>query len=361
MEKPSPYPGRSSLDASWGMTGQPELRYAEVEPDEHALLFELYSSTLPNAERIRALYEWRLSDIKASGGIRTIAARSGSRIVGAISVVPLDLGLGGSCNSGAWHIDTVVAASHRGRGIARKLVHISAEGLPLVAAKGSQPVMYALRKSMGFSDVPNSTYLLCALSPVSLGGSLRKRLAVLLFYLISRFRRRASRASPLRTHTIARFEPDFDLLCERILEGGEATPAKSSRYLNWRYTQCPDRSYLIVRAEDADGQLRGAAVIRPNSRPYLDAWLVDMIVEVDDQQAQHALLDACFRELHRTKASCVRTFATSPTIRRALGGRGFRDTGVTPRFTYRAARPLDNLETAAWNVWHGDSDIELVD
>jgi GNAT superfamily N-acetyltransferase len=343
------------------MTGQSELRFAEVEPDEHPLLFELYSSTLPNAERIRTLYEWRLSDTEASGGIRTIAARTDARIVGAISLLPLHLGLGGSRTPGAWHMDTVVATSYRGRGIAKKLVDISAEGLPLVAAKGTQPVMYALRKGMGFRDVPNSTYLLRALSPISLGGSLRKRLAVLVFYMISRFRRGDSRSSALRTRTVSRFEPDFDPLCDRILGGGEATPVKSSRYLNWRYTQCPGRAYLIVRAEDGEGQLRGAVVIRPNAGAYLDGWLVDMIVEVDDQQAQHALLDACFQELRRRKASCVRAFATSPTIRRALRDRGFLDTGVTPRFTYRTPRPLDQVETAAWNVWHGDSDTELLD
>jgi GNAT superfamily N-acetyltransferase len=343
------------------MTDQSEVRFSEIGPGEHPLLFELYSTTLPNAERIRALYLWRLNGEEASGGIRTVVARTDAMIVGAISLVPLHVGLRGARVSGAWHVDTVVAASHRGRGIARKLVDISAEGLPLVAAKGTQPVMYALRKDMGFQDVPRSNYLLRALSPVSLSGSLRKRLAVLLFYVVSRFRRANLRASSLRTRTISRFATDFDPLCARIVRGDEATPVKDSRYLNWRYTECPGRSYLIVRAEDAEGRLRGAAVIRPNAGPYLDGWLVDMIVEVDDREAQHALLNTCFQELRRRKASCVRTFATSPTVRRCLRERGFLDTGVTPRFTYRGGSPLASLEGAAWNFWHGDSDTELLD
>jgi predicted N-acetyltransferase YhbS len=343
------------------MTTQSGLRFDEIEPREQPLLFEFYSSTLPNAERIRALYAWRQAGREAAGGIRTIAARDGSAIVGAISMLPLGLGVAGSRLSAAWQFDTVVSVDHRGQGIAKKLVDAGAEGLQLVAAKGTQPVMYALRKKLGFHDVPNSTFLLRALSPLSLGGSLRKRLGVALFYLIALVRRGRSRPSSLRTLAVPRFEWDFDTLCETILGGAEVTPVKDSRYLNWRYTECPGRSYLVIRAEEPGGRLRGAAVIRPNDGPYLDAWLVDMIVGVDDQEAQHALLDATLRQLRLMRAACVRTFATSPSIRRALLAHGFMDTGATPRFTYRAGAPLGDFGAAPWNIWHGDGDTELHD
>lgn len=343
------------------MTDQFQLSLMEIGPHEHPLLLEFYKLGHPNGVRIGTLYDWRVGDIEASGGIITIAARHGSQIVGAISLIPLELGLGGSRTPGAWHADTLVAASHRGRGIARKLVDVSAAGLPLVAAKGTQPVMYTLRKSMGFQDAPNSTYLLRALSPISLSGSFRKRLAVLILYLISLFRRETCAPPTLQTRIVTRFDPDFDLLCGRILLGREATPVKSSRYLNWRYTECPGRRYLIVRAEDQEGQLRGGAVVRPNARPYRDAWLVDMVVDVDDQEAQLALLHTCIAELRHRKASCIKTFSTSPTIRRCLMRQGFRDTGISPRFTYRVAPDAVHLARAPWNIWHGDGDTELAD
>jgi GNAT superfamily N-acetyltransferase len=331
----------------------------ELGPDEHPQLFEFYSATLPAAERIRALYEWRLSDPAASGGIRTTVARTASGIVGAISLVPLEFGVGQARILGAWHADTVVATSYRGTGIGKRIVNASTVGLPLVAAKGTQPVMYALRKRIGFQDVPNSNYLVRVLAPISAKGSIRRRLALPVMYALTKLRRPVQSTSSLRTRVVSAFNQDFDRLCEAISAGPEITPVKTARYLNWRYIGCPGRSYLIIRAEDSRGRPRGAVVIRPNHAPYTDAWIVDMIAPIDDQQAQHALLNTCFDELRGRKASSVRTFATSPIIRATLAARGFRDLAHTPRFTYRVETPLPLVEGAAWNCWHGDADNEL--
>jgi GNAT superfamily N-acetyltransferase len=343
------------------MTTRPELRFAEIGLDETAELFQFYLSTLPHAERIRTLYQWRLAGTDADVGIRTVVARDESEIVGALSMVPFQLGQRGARIEAAWQYDTVVAPRQRGRGIARQLVDISAADFPLVAAKGTQPVMYGLRKRMGFEDVPRSTYLLLALSPLSRSGSLRKRLAIPFFFIGSLARRAARSSSSLRTRVVPAFDRDFEALCQTIGQGEESTPVKTRDYLNWRYTRCPDRSYMIVRAEDHTGSLRGGAVIRPNPGAYQDGWLVDMIVDVQDQEGQRALLDACIRELRRSKASCVRTFSTSPGIRRVLVERGFLDTGITPRFTFRAATPLGSFQPETWNFWHGDGDTELHD
>jgi hypothetical protein len=342
------------------MTGRPDLTFAELTAEKYPHLFEFYADALPAADRTRALYEWRLRDVYASGGIRTIIARSGPRIVAATSIVPLRLGLQGSSIQAAWQQDTVVKNTYRGLGIGRKLVNLSAEGLPLVTSKGTLPAMYALKKGMGFHDVPRSNYLLRVLSPISTSGSLRKRLALPLLHVVAQLRAADHRSSALRTFLVSQFDTDFDSLCERITAGGEVTPVKNSRYLNWRYRECPVRSYLIIRTEDGDGHLRGAAVIRPNAEPYHDAWLVDMIVEINDREAHHALLNASFVELRRRKAACVRTFATSPTIRRSLADRAFLETADTPRFTYRFAEPLPDFQAASWNFWHGDGDTELL-
>jgi hypothetical protein len=342
------------------MVDPPELRFADVGAGERPHLFEFYAATLPAADRIRVLYEWRLRDPEASGGIRTIVARTGSGIVAATSVVPLQLGLAGSRVQAAWQQDTVVAATQRGGGIGRKLVDLSAEGFPLVTSKGTLSAMYALKKRMGFQDVPNSNYLLRVLSPIAVSGSLRRRLALPILYAISKLRRADHGVSSLRTRIVSGFDRGFDALCEAIVTGHEVTPVKDRRYLNWRYTECPGRKYLIVRADDAGGRLRGAAVIRPNTAPYLDAWLVDMIVRVDDEEAQHGLLSTCFDELRGRKAACVRAFATSPSIRRTLTARGFRELADTPRFTYRFGTTLPDVEAASWNFWHGDGDTELL-
>jgi GNAT superfamily N-acetyltransferase len=342
------------------MTERTELKFAEIHSDEYSKLFAFYAATLHGAERARVLYEWRLRGQPASGGIRTFAARSGDRIVGSISIVMGQLGLGGARIQMATHHDTIVAEGYRGCGIGSKLLNLSAEGVPLVIAKGTLPAMYALRKRMGFRDVPRSKYLLRVLAPITTTGSLRKRLALPPLYLISRLRREGACSSSLRTCFVQEFDADFDALCHRITAGAEATPVKDSQYLNWRYTDCPIRTYLIIRTEEGRGRLRGAAVIRPNSKPYQDAWLVDMIVETDDQEAQHALLDACFAELRRRKTACVRTFATSPGMRRTLTVRGFREIGDTPRFTYRFGKALLEFQAAPWNFWHGDSDSELL-
>ena len=337
------------------------MTFQEIRPEERTRLFEFYAAHLPAADRIRTLYTWRLSDAASSGGIRTLVAMSGSAIVAATSVVPLQVGLGGARLGAAWQQDTVVAEGHRGSGIGRRLVEMSAEGYPLVTSKGTLPPMYALKKRMGFIDVPRSNYLLRVLAPVAASGSVRKRLGLPLLYGISKLRRVDHRRSPVPTRTVTHFDSDFDSLCARITRGSEVSPVKDSGYLNWRYARCPVRSYWIIQADDPGGGVRGGAVVRPNPAPYTDAWLVDMIVEVDDRETQHALLNACFRQLRRSRASCLRTFATSPRIRLLLKERGFMETADSPRFTFRFASPNPEFQASAWNFWHGDADTELLD
>src|SRR5262249_17405460 len=102
------------------------------------------------------LWEWR----KIGAPERSVViAKEKSTIVGCVGVVPASVMVTGSQVNTSWQQDSIVAPAMRRQGLGKRLVSEGAEGWDLVLAKGTSEPMYALRKSLGFRDVPNSNYL----------------------------------------------------------------------------------------------------------------------------------------------------------------------------------------------------------
>lgn len=350
--------------------GEIELR--TLRPDELDAYFAFLRRCLPGAERVIEMYRWRRDFAPVSGGVTTLVAVVGERIVGAQSTGAVDLTCRGDVLSSAYHLDTIVDGDMRGRGLGKKLTLATAAPWAVTMAKGTQPTMYALRKRIGFSDVPRSTVLIRS---VSLGVPLSARRAAM--HLASRAK--AALMWPLRSgrgtaadfwlSAIDAFDESFDALEQRSRQSPLLRPAKPAPYLNWRYATCPGRTYGIYRLDDSRG-LRGAAVVRwPEpagavggaAEPEGQAWLVDLIAVPGDRAALRALLGHVVRLAPTRGARTLRAFATAAGARAALGEYGFIDTRYSPRFTYILGRgapelPYDELD---WDFWHGDADTEF--
>lgn len=355
---PEPTP---TLDAT---ATQPPILIEPVSPAEEPALLALYERLLRAGPRIVALYRWRRAAEAASGGFIPYAAREGEAMVGAVSAWPVELARGGMRIPAAWQCDSIVDPALRGRGIAKRLVNALGARWELTLAKGTNPTMYALRKSVGFLDAPNREYLVRPLVALVSHGSWPRRLAAPLLYLSALVRGarapRGTAGGALSIAPIERFSEEYDALADRMAGADEVTLVKRAAYLNWRYTTCPVRHYTLLEAR-AGGALRGAAVVRLPDERGGDGWIVDLIVDTRDDAAGMALLHAALAALRRGGAAWARTFATSQRARRWLAARGFIDSGQTPQFTYRVRGGAagDDLTAAGWNIWHGDGDAEL--
>lgn len=336
-----------------------DLECGSMRPDEEPPLLDLYRRLLDRGERTATLYNWRVEQDHASGGVRPFVVRHQSAIVGAVSAVPFKVTCAGERISAAWQQDSVVDPRMRGQGLGSMLVELAAEGADVLLAKGTSDAMYRLRLKSGFRDVPRSEYLICVLSPGYYAGGIARRSVALLLFLWSAMCRARPFGSRLRCTSVERFGPEFDELDARLAAGTAFRPSKSSDFLAWRYLRCPERTYRILRVDDED-RLRGAIVIQANQEPGGDAWIVDVLCDTSDAVAIRTLLDNAIQLAARNKAGCIKTFSTSAHARNHLFSRGFVSTSSTPRFTYRSGDPFAlSPEVVEWNFWHGDGDREL--
>ncbi len=330
-----------------------------LEPTDHSSLFAFYRANLGTGERVAQYFEWRERD-PASGGNRPFAAWYDGALLGTVNVVPWTLAGGGHEFSVCWQQDSIVSAAARGKGVGKALVNAAAAGWPLVLAKGTSAAMYALRKSAGFVDLPNATYLTRALRPFATGGTWRRRLGTPLLSFRNLFHRLPPPSRPLHLRELSTFGPSYDALAARLVGGQRMAPRKGASYLHWRYLGCPTRQYRILEAVDGEEPL-GAAILRLPSGPPDVAWLVDLIGDLDDADVVVTLLSGALRSARAAGASLIRTFATSQRAREFLGRAGFVDSAETPRFTIRVGLPTWTLgpDRIDWNFWHGDGDAEL--
>ncbi len=342
----------------------PRITCSPLEPGKEEELFGFYRMHLDQGERVVKLYEWRRLSPKASGGVATFVARSGSEIVGALNAIAFDLAVNGTMLRASWQQDSIVHPRMRGKGIGKLLVETAAEGWDVVMAKGTSPPMYHLRKSVGFKDVPNSNYSRLVMSPFRIGSSIRELVANVTLYLaggLRRYRRKAHHGNPdTSVRSLDRFACDLDShVLYRAAAHGIGV-SKSGEYLNWRYFTCPVKQYSVLEVR-AGGQLVGIIVLDRPRNPSRTAWIVDMLFDLHDSHAAATLVAAAIAECRREGAASIRIFATAGPMRLCLAAAGFMRTTVTPRFTYRAANKVyaRELSSTLWNFWHGDGDIDL--
>ena len=317
--------------------------------EEEQALLDFFASNLDKFERFHTLWEWR--KIGTPNWSAAIADVHGS-IVGCVGVLPAAVVVEGYQVRASWQQDSLVAPAMRRRGVGKELVSEGSAGWDLVLAKGTSKPMYALRKSVGFRDVPNSTYLIREHRPrpadethIPLGSPKRP--------LPQNFSR-------IPVDPVDAFDQSFNLLAEQMSKEDIVRLYKGQTYLNWRYFECPRGGYQVFRAGEQEA--RGAIVLSiPGSR-HDEGWIVDLICRKDDRVCAINLLHTAMYYFDRQDVLRVFAFATLQAAREWLYHVGFISTTHSPRFTYHLSKLCASCTQIArhpWDFWHGDGDVEL--
>lgn len=106
--------------------------------------------------------------------------------------------------------------------------------------------------------------------------------------------RRLWGTEPLQIDQVDRFGAEADQLWEQVHRELPVATIRDARYLNWRYVDCPDVTYLCLAArERPNGDLRGIAVLRLGVDDQPIACLVDWLVPNQPSSVGQALLMHC--------------------------------------------------------------------
>ena len=290
----------------------------------------------------------------------TIVAAYGEsqEILGCIGIVPADIRCNGNKLHASWQQDSLVSSSARGLGIGKKLVKKAQENFRLVIAKGTSQAMYGLRKSVGYKDVPCSTYLL-SVCGLPAGISIQKTIVFGILKIWGKVIRYPKIKKIFSIQRISSFGPDMDGLATVLSSENVIRPFKGKDYLNWRYGACPGKKYTILSAV---GQTtRGSIVLSISGQNQDEGWVVDMICGSHDVSCAYALIEAALDFFNQHRVSRIWCFATFPPARRWFYRFGFVATNRSPRFTWFSDHTETNgiASQTTWDFWHGDGDIEL--
>ncbi|MCU0988110.1 MAG: GNAT family N-acetyltransferase [Xanthomonadales bacterium] len=332
------------------------VEYGPLQTGDRRLLDELCGRVLDAPGRVLELRRWLERHPVAGLARRNVVARCGGRLVGAMTVVPIEVRGGGQSLKAAWQQDSAVDPEFRRRGIATGLIDAAAAGLDLVMVKGTSRAMAEARRAAGFVDVTPSDFLVRVLRPrgMPLPGLQAAG------FLLSRLRSRTAVADDPEVRRDESLDERFDALDSERTGRPVLAVRRSATLLQARYRELPGRDYRILTLA-GHNRVRGAVVLRPPPRPGGVAWLVDLIWSQADSGVEDRLLGAAVREAHALEAGLLAAFASDRRARKALARWGFLRTHRSPRFLVRAQneRAARLVGEFGFDVWHGDGDLEM--
>jgi GNAT superfamily N-acetyltransferase len=346
-------------------------RRTSRDDDEIARLYgDVFGSALAESNRRR--WRWQYLDNPNVGpeGSEIWIAREGERILGQYASMPVRLWWKNREARASWGMDVFVRQEARGRGVGARLFTAWADHVDVALGLGLTPSSYGLFRKLGYADVGPVPLFQKVLAPRPiverrLGPGLGRIVTPLAGLILrARFQERpvvpSSGQPAVEVRSIATFTPEYDDLWERTRGSYMMCARRDAAYLNWKYRDCPHRSYDLWEAR-LDQRLVGFAVSRHEIHRGLElGWLVDLFADASDVSARDALLGAILGSFREAGVARAQAFSLGAPLATSLRRRGFFPARSPMQFCVRAKDQADEViaDTGSWHVVFGDSDMD---
>jgi len=352
------------------MPHEPVLcRYHATDRDE---VFDFIREVFPAEVAVRLTKQWRwryeLNPFTPSDGPPVVFIRNGREIIGLVAGFRLRMWMGGIECVGEGRGTWVVHPKYRGQNLWR----------PLIAHASSAPIQ------IGWSRLPPRVQrgINWLSNPVRPLIRVLDAGALLAHFI---FRRRFA-SIPIRTRTTATipsplrgasrplesavirleaFDDRADVLWERARRSNSAMVIRDYRYLNWRFCERPDATYILYGIERAS-ELEGFLVARATTyRGLRWGYLVDFLAPENSTNVLSTLIGQAIGELHQLGVVAVSCYTTDKAARAALFRNSFFPAPQPKpiRFVHFLQGSRTDLEEFAtlktWYLTMGDGDLEM--
>jgi hypothetical protein len=292
--------------------------------------------------------------------------RDRERLIGQLTVIPVDLRFNGTPLRGGWCVDTFVLPAYQRQRIGEGLHTTAQRDVAALLTVGQTEAGYRLLRHLGFCVAGSLTHYRRLLRPVS--GVAKKALekAGLTDLARALFRRPTAREIPpvpiLRVEPITSFAHIVDRHCD--LRGPAGAPTRICRtaaFMQWRYCDHPFFHYAVRRLTIAghgdayavwrlidDGLWRRASLVDlvyPNGLPQSLIAHVTAVV-TDCMRGDGAEIFDC----QTSDAAVLAALGTRPLSRAEPGMRFLYWLGVEPTPSRATAEP--------WRLYAGDGDAD---
>ena len=346
----------------------------QYNPNNRAEVFDLLRASLPPdvSARVIAQWTWKYESgpVNRPEGSTVELIRIGSKLVAMVAGFRLKMWMGGiECfaeSRGEW----LVHPDHRGRKLWRRVGFLQPADTPILFGWSLVPAhaIRAIGWTVGhlapllrvFDAGPLAEHLTGSRRLASIGAAASAAARV----ACAPFRR----ARGDRRGTVVRlnsFDDRADGLWERARRATKAMVVRDHRYLNWRYCERPDATYLLYGVERGS-ELAGFLVARFGTHQGMRwGYLVDFMAAENASDVLSSLVEEALNEFRRGGVAAVSCYATDPAVLRTLFRHGFfpaprRHPVHFNRFIRRERSDLRKFATLRqWYVTMGDGDFDM--
>ena len=294
-------------------------------------------------------------------------ALDGERVVSIVAGTPKRVWLGTEVVLAFELGDFITAADHRKRGLFSALINLVCDeaqqrGAAFAYVRPNEVSFPILSSRLSFAEpgkIEMRRY-------VELSGLVQRKLGIPAGLLrgagadwITRRLSIPDASASIRVEAIPRFESDVDQLWECTQDQFGFSLVRDSRYLNWRYVECPT-PYRIWRARRQEKMAGYLVAFISRLQPI--ATILDLYTHPADEEAAAALLNVAVNDLLRTGTQVVYAWA----LQRGAGSASSRLLKRTCKFVSKPllhfamralnGRTVQDLPDARWQLTAGDFD-----
>jgi len=316
---------------------------ASLAPEEREQIFQIYHRVWGEKgyQQVKRIFSWKFEKNPhlSPDELEVAVYRSQGRIVAFLGAIPYLIKIGERLEKAIWLMDYISLPEFRSTGlwIAYKVWYAR----PIIVGAPNTQVAYRTWKVMGKrykgAEVDIGTYRhlvkfieidhlsqvkrLLVLRPLVVCANAIWRVFSSVFWSNGSSERKTS----IEIEPVERFGPDLDQFWERIYQGYEIIPKRSSDYLNWRYLDHPENNYFNFVAR-RDGRVCGYLVLHPVRLKNGDGGrIVDILAGRDDRGAFEAMVSFAADFFKRKGAKEVQALdSRCPALERVYERLGFK-------------------------------------
>ncbi len=348
-----------------------EVRLAEANDLGQVAEFLLPLGGASFAERfpggtVQDFYRWKYLGNPMGNAIVAIAT-AGDSVVSVVAASPKRLWLSGRTVLAYELGDFLTSENYRKQGLFSRLIELAcreagARGAALIYVRPNDVAFPILASKLSFFEaqrmdarryvVPSQTLS----RKTGISPSLFRATGIDTFFRIRCVPRLAG--GSVSVVAMERFGEEADQFWAKVSVGFELAVVRDSRYLNWRYTDCPT-PYTMWRAM-REGGIAGFLVASANRENTVGA-IVDLFTEKNDVEAAQALLATAMGSLLASGVQLISTWTLQGSAESAAHGLlrsafPFRNKQhLHLAFRILSAKGL-SLPSQPWHFTLGDSD-----
>jgi hypothetical protein len=327
----------------------------------------------------RGLTYWIWEFKNNPGGFKTLLATDGSSIIGHLSALKREIKIGDMETIASMEVEGVTHPKYQKKGIfvalGRKLLSdLEKEGVALVYGFPNENAIYGHRKlhciELFTLHIMIRPLNIKKISKMRFSGKIPSSFAnlagKLTFGLLYR-PKKPNIDEEVEIKIITEFDNRFDDFWNNVKTGQNIIFKRNSKYLNWRYTQCPEKHYKIYVAE-RNNEVLAWVVVRIIKRfGYNNGAIVDLLGQPNHVDTLHALILQAVDDFKQKDVDLVAcSVPKSSNYYRILKKCGFATcpNSLNPKKEAFIIYPLsgklnmDLVKNAAnWYITWGDTDV----